>query len=113
MVMTSQESMHDYWERTSKLVEFFIYNHRRAKAGIVEDSPVDYPIHKFICSTLHYESRAILLLYAFGIRDLYRDDNHAYEQELIEDLHSLEEIPAIQNEFLDLLAFRHTMLVER
>ena len=112
MVMTAQQSMHDYWERVSKLVEFFFYNHRRANAGIVEDSPVDYPIHKFICSTLLYEARAILLLYAFGLRDLYRDDNYAYEQELIEQLHSLEEILATQNEFLDLLAFRHTMLVE-
>ncbi len=112
MVMTAQQSMHDYWERASKLVEFFFYNHRRA-AGIVEDSPVDYPIHKFICSTLQYESRAILLLYAFGLRDLYRDDNYAYEQRLIEQLHSLEETLATQNEFLDLLASRYTALAER
>ena len=112
MVMTAQQSMHDYWERASKLVEFFFYNHRRASV-IVEDSPVDYLIHKFICSILLYEARAILLLYAFGLRDIYRDDNYAYERRLIEQLHSLEETLATQNEFLDLLASRYTALAER
>lgn len=108
MVMTSQESMKEYFERTSKLVRFFIYNHRRAKAEIIEDSPVDYITHKFICSIQQSESSAILLMFAFGLRDLSSKEDYAYEQKLVKELHLLEEELATQNELLDSLASTHT-----
>lgn len=108
MVMTSQESMNEYCTRTSKLVRFFIYNYGRAKAEIVEGSPVDYLTHKFICSIRDSESRAILLMFAFGLRYLSSKDDYVYERELVKELHSLEEELATQNEFLEKHASMHT-----
>ena len=95
-------------KRTSELVRFFIDNHSRAKAGIVEGSPVDYLTHKFICSIQQSESSAILLMFAFGLRWLSDKENYAYEWKLVKELHSLEEELATQNEFLDSLESTHT-----
>ena len=112
--MISKETMADYRERASSLMKLFLENLSKANDLIVENSPVDYLIHKFICIShiCYIQTERLNDQFSIEILDIIissikkRDD--AYARELINKFHSLEEELAFQKEALEILESTHT-----
>ncbi len=114
--MISKETMADYRERASSLMKLFLGNLSKANDLVVEDSPVDYLIHKFIClsyicyiQTERLNDQFSIEILEIIISSIKRRDN-AYAHELINKFHSLKEELAFQNEALEILESTHTAL---
>ncbi len=114
--MISKETMADYRERASSLMKLFLGNLSKANDLVVEDSPVDYLIHKFIClsyicyiQTERLNDQFSIEILEIIISSIKRRDN-AYARELINKFHSLKEELAFQNEALEILESTHTAL---
>ena len=112
--MISKGIMADYRERASSLMKLFLVNLSKANDLIVEDSPVDYLIHKFIClsyicyiQTERLNDQFSIEILEIIISSIKRRDD-AYARELINKFHSLEEELAFQNESLEILKSMHT-----
>ena len=109
--MISTETWDDYEERSSKLAMLFMENLSKAKDLVVEDYPVDYATHKFICSVYNSNIIAMGLVVNFGLTAMQiitREVDDANARELIKNFHSLEEKLASQNEFLEKQTSTHT-----
>ena len=114
--MISKETMADYRERASSLMKLFLGNLSKANDLVVEDSSVDYLIHKFIClsyicyiQTERLNDQFSIEILEIIISSIKRRDD-AYARELINKFHSLEEELAFQNEALEILESTHTAL---
>ena len=111
MVMISKETLDKYYYRTFKLRRSFRDNLKRAEAEmVVEDSPVDYATHQFICSIHDCYSTTLRLRLIFALTKLPGDvdavlrdeeDIRKWVKDGIKDLHSLEERLASQNKFFE------------
>lgn len=107
-MMISKEALDNYENRAYSLVYLFMESCSKSRDLVVEDSPVDYATHKFICLTHRSNYDALLLWIAFYSRSLSRDRDDARARKLVKEFHSLEEQLVFQNEFLEKHASMHT-----
>lgn len=111
MVMISKETLDEYYNRTYELRSLFWDNLRRAEAEmVVDDSPVDYTTHQFICSIHDCNNTTLRLRLLFalskllgGVDAVLKDDAEIrkWVKNGIKDFHSLEERLASQNKFFE------------
>jgi len=112
--MISEEIMKDYQERTYSLHKLFRENILKARNLVVEDSPVDFATHKFICSVYESVIQAKILMKQFfmeSILQCFNGEKALYDEkekkELINEVNSLEKQLASQNEFLEIHTSRN------
>lgn len=103
--MTSAEKMDDYSYRTKSLVEFMYENLSKAMDLLVDVSPVDFEIFKFIYQTFSSIIKANFTSTQFLVASILKE----YDDKLIEEFHELEEDLAFQNEVLDKLLSKQTV----
>ena len=102
MVMISKEAMKDYENRAFSLTKLFMENVSKAEDLLVEDSPVDFTIHSFICSIHCSAHQAFRLAVLFWCSACTQDRDDADARELIKDFYSLEEMLTLQNKFFQM-----------
>ena len=91
--------MKDYEYRTDSLVNLMRENLSKANDFVVEDSPVDFITHNFICFIHKSITDGYLLSISFWCADSLGSHNDEY----IKRFHLLEKSLAIQNEGLEKL----------
>ena len=108
--------MADYQERVYSLFHLSKENILKARDLVVEDSPVDFATHKFICSVYESVIQAISLGKRFFMESILQrvkgeGEKALYDEkekkELINEVNSLEKQLASQNEFLEIHTSRN------
>jgi len=101
--MISEETMNDYINRANRLDDSFSENLSKAKDLVVKDSPVDFTLHKFVCSSYDSLLTARWVMVSFHLKGIRIGANWKMGDlsELFKEFESLEDKLAIQNDLLE------------
>jgi len=113
MVMISEETLDDYQKRSKILSDSFMKNLSKAKDLVIEDSPVDFETHRFICFCYSSRYESIILWFQFSLYFVRGECDNILMTELIEEFHSLEKELASQNDTLEKLTEKSATSLKR